>query len=341
MNALQDYLVAEILKKFPSNSVAVKQLSDLLSKSSNAIYQRLSKSAAFSLDEIELLTRTYDVSLDTFIFKKSDAVVFTFNPFSHIVRSFDDYLDDIHKDITLLNRLPNVHITNASAEIPFFFYMFYPELFCFKMYVWGRTIWNFDYLQNRQFDLHVLTHPEIQKGIDISNMYRLIASTELWSLNIMDNTLNQIEYHVNTGSFAQPQDALLLCQRLAQLAEHMEKMAFHGKKFAVGAPAEASGGDFELFHNEMIYTNNTIFVKTPFGRTIYTTYGNPNILKTTDEKMCDYTEGWLQSIMLKSRPVSQQGESGRKFFFDRLRRRIEAVRKRVEIALNGQEDDGF
>lgn len=337
---LQNYLFDEIrARHFKSRAEMIEALMVLFNVRNDAIYRRLRGETMLTPDELTLLALTYNISLDSFIFQRSDALFFTFNPFIRTVKSGEDYLEGIHQDVAMLNRLPQVHIYNAWAEIPFFFYMFFPRIFSFKMYVYGRTIWQMDYLQSRPYDFEVISPLVIQKSEEILKLYRALPTTELWSLNIMDNTLNQIEYHANGRGFRNPKDALILCQDMTLLANHMEAMAMHGKKFALGAnPEGSSGGAFTMYHNEMIYTSNTIFVTSSVGRAIYTTYGNPNFLKTTDERMCDYTANWFNSIVTKS--LNMQNERGRKYYFDRLRKRIDIVRTRIEKNMV-EEDDGF
>lgn len=198
--------------------------------------------------------------------------------------------------------------------------------------MWGRTVWNFDYLQSKPFTFDLINVPTIEKAREVVNLYRMLPSTELWSLNIMDNTLNQIEYYAQSGGFKRVEDAILLCQKLIQLADFMQTMAEKGRKIKVGLP-ESDGASFKLLHNEMIYTNNTILVNSSKGRAVYTTLGNPNFLKTNDDRMCDYTEKWFQGIISKSNLISEQGEKGRNWFFDRLRRRVEIVKNRLEQLL--------
>jgi hypothetical protein len=338
IKTLQAYLIKEIEDRhFTRRADTVEAFSKLLGVGKDAIYRRLRGDSFLLPEEIALLARTYQVSLDTFIFQRSDAVYFTYNPFVKTIRSFDDFLAGFTEDLTLLTRLPEAHILYASAEIPFFYYMFFPPLFSFKMYVFGRTVWHFDYLQNRPFDLDIIPVPLIQQAESVLKLYRSLPSKELWSLNIMDNTLNQIEYHVNAGGFKNGADALHLCDCMTALVNHMEQMNIHAKKFSMGTPPEgSSGARFDLYHNEMIYTNNTIFVKSKIGRAIYTTYGNPNFLKTSDERMCDFTEGWFNSLLDKS--VNLQNERGRRYFFDRLRKRVEIVKKRIAQILETPED---
>ena len=338
IHGLQIYILKEIESRFPRRADAVDRMVNLLHLQKDGIYRRIRGETILTPDEIEILVKAFKLSLDKYIFKQSDSVVFTFNPFSHKVKNFGDYLDGIHQDLMVLSQLPKVHISDAWAEIPFFYYIFYPELLSFKFYVWGRTIWQFDYLQNLKFDIDIIPTPVIQQAQQVLETYCAIPSTQLWSLNIIDNTLNQIEYFSNAGGFNNPQDAILLCNRLMQLTDHMELMATHGKKMALNNPLESGGAPLKLYHNEMIYTNNTIFVESAVGRYIYTTFGNPNFLKTSDDRMCNYTHEWFENIIAKSRLISSQGEGGRRFFFDRLRKRIDIVKKRVEMTVNGNDE---
>ena len=341
LNKLQFYVFDDILSRFPSRPDAVEILCKLLNLGPDAVYRRMRGDTALSPDQLSLLARKFEISLDKFVFEKSDSVVSTFNPFSQKVRSFDDYLKGIDADLDILIRLPDIKITDSWTEIPFFYYIYFPELFCFKFYVWGRTIWDFKYLQTQKFALDTIPVPVVQKAQKILDRYRQIPSTQLWSLGIVDNTLNQIEYHVNSGSFENPQDAILLCNKVAELANHMENMAMHGKKIAVDEPVEAGGADLILYHNEMMGTNNTIFVQSRVGRAVYSMISNPNFLKTSDDQMCNYIDDWFKNIILKSQLMSTTGEKGRRFFFDRLRKRIEIVRKRVTNLVEDSNDEGF
>ena len=341
LNKLQFYLLEEIINRFPKRVDAIEILRKLLNLGTDAVYRRIRGDSTLSPDEMTLLARKFDVSLDKFIFEKSDSVVFTFNPFSQKVSSFQDYLKGIDADLDMMIRLPDIKIMDSWTEIPFFYYIYFPELFCFKFYVWGRTIWDFKYLQTQKFALDTIPVPVIQQAEKILDRYRQISGTQLWSLSIVDNTLNQIEYHVNSGSFARPQDAVLLCERVLELAEHMENMAMYGKKIAVGGSANSGGADLVLYHNEMFGTNNTIFVQSRFGRAVYTTISNPNFLKTSDDQMCNYTDEWFKNVISKSQIMSTTGEKGRRFFFDRLRRRIEVIKKRITALVDNGNDEGF
>lgn len=335
---IQTYLLESILTQFPKRSEAVAELAELLQIGKDGIYRRLRGDTLLTPDEVSLLSRKYHVSLDAYVFQNNNTVFFSYNLFRQRIQTFEDYLNPINNDLVQLARQPNPHVYYASAEVPIFHHCFFPELISFKLYVWGRTVWDFEYLRDRPFEVDLLPYSALQMTESMLKNYRDIPSTEMWSHNILDFTLNQIEYHVISGGFKEEKDALMLCDRLYDLVNHLEKMSAHQKKFMPGIePEDAAGASFGLYHNEMVYTNNTILVNTDTGSAIYTAFGNPNFLKSTDQRVCSFADYWFKNMEAKSVSISQAGEKGRSGFFKRLRRRIETVKKRIELHL----EDGF
>jgi len=88
--------------------------------------------------------------------------------------------------------------------------------------------------------------------------------------------------------------------------------------------------DFVLFHNEMIFTNNTIIVSTEVGKAIFSTLGNPNFIRGTDKRVTLFIEEWFDEIMIKSQPISSHAEKARNQYFNRLVRKVEQTKLRIE-----------
>ena len=333
-DSLQSQLIEQILLLFPKKAEAVEKLSDLLNLGRDAVYRRLRGDTMLTPDEVSLLARSFGISLDSLIFGDTDSVFFTFNAFSREINSLEDYLAGLHQNLAQLGSLKNVQLFYASSEMPVFHYFFYPELISFKLFVWGQTVWNLDYLQHQAFRFDLIPPHVIQMGEEILHMYNNLNTTELWSLNIFDNTLNQIAYHAKSGSFARSEDALLLCDCLDRLAGHLCSMAEHGRKFRLNQSPD-SGRPFNLYHNEMIYTNNTLLLRAARQRVVFSTFGDPNFLSSTDRRICDFTEDWFRKIISKSTAISNHSEASRNSFFNGLRRRVDHSRKRIEMQLEG------
>ena len=327
--SLQDRLFDLILQRFPRKSDAIEALCQLLNSSKDPVYRRLRGETFLTSPELELLARHYQISLDSLVFEKSDALVCRFNAFSNPVKSFEDYLGAFVADLEQLRRLPQVHLYYASAEIPVMTYHFLPELIGFKLYVWGRTTWNLDYLRNRPFEFDLFTPPVQRLSQAVLDHYVHLPGTELWSLNIVDNTLAQIEYHLYAGGFGQPSDALLLCDKLLEWAAHLKKMAEAGRKFVYPGQASDASAPLQVYQNEIVYTNNTALITSSAGQAVYSAFSNPNFIKSTDAKLCTYMGEWFASVIAKSNLISQSNEKQRDWFFQGLTKKIERVQARL------------
>lgn len=331
---LQEQVFELILARYPRRADAVEDLCQILNLAKDPIYRRLRGDTFLSPQELTTLALHYRISLDTLVVGRSDNVVCQFNAFSRKLTDFSDYLSGFVTDFEQIRRLLNAHLFYASAEVPVFTYSLFPELMGFKLYIWGRTTWDFEYLRQRQFDFDLVTQPVIRLSQNVLQHYISINSTELWSVHLVDNTLAQIEYHTYSGGFRNPQDAIVLCEKMNDWISHMKVAAAAGRKFGIGDKPENGQGALNLYHNEMVYTNITGLVTSDAGRMVYSAFCNPNFLLSTDQKLCDYTEGWFGHVIAKSTPISQTAEKNRDWFFRELTRKVERVKQRIQLHID-------
>ncbi|HRD81408.1 MAG TPA: helix-turn-helix transcriptional regulator [Saprospiraceae bacterium] len=325
---LQQQLLDRILDGFPRKPDAVDALRSLLNVSKDAIYRRLRGDSLLSPSEVALLARHFHISLDELVHEDSDRVYFSFSALNNAANSVEDYLLGLHQNLHQLEHLPDVKVYYTTSEIPIFYYFLFEELAVFKLYIWGRSAWDFDYLKHQPFDVRLISPHAVALSREILDLYFRLDTTELWSINIFDNTLNQIEHHFLGGAIAAPEQALSLCDRLTDLAAHLQMMAAQGKKFKPRQSPD-HGAPFALLHNDSLYTNSTIFVDAPHLRRVFSTFGDPDYLVSSDGRICDFTDQWLQRLIGKSVPISAQSEGLRLGFFHQVRRKIEATKRRI------------
>jgi hypothetical protein len=323
-----------IQARFARKSDAIDVVCQLLNSTKDPVYRRIRGETALTPEELKILAQHFHISLDELIYGKSAQVVCSFDPITHPIRSFEDYLTRYESEMKMLAALPDVQMFYTCADIPVFTYMFFPEIIAFKLYVWGRTTWNFDYLREQPFDFSMLP-PHVEKASqEVLKFYLDIPSVELWSLNIVDNTLNQIENTAYSRNFKNPTDALILCDKLVLWAKHHKKQAIAGKKMLVSQkePSE-NAKSFQLYNNEILHANNTVFVKSSVIRGVYSAFCSPNFLKTMDEKACTHIENWFGTMIDQADPISGGSRDKRDWYFNGMTARIEAVRKRIEVFL--------
>ncbi|MBR9920802.1 MAG: hypothetical protein GYB31_08180 [Bacteroidetes bacterium] len=327
--ALQQRVLDLVLDHYKNRADAVEALTELFGLGKDAIYRRLRGDTILTPDELSQLAVHYNLSLDSLLFEGGDKVFFSFNAFRKKPKKIEDFLDDIHQQIEMASALPNGHFYYASMEVPLFHYLYFHEIVAFKLYLWGKLTWNLEFLQDRPFSMDLVPWPVLKKSDAVLDLYNQLPSTELWTLSLIDNTLNQLEYIATIGQFADPEMPLLLCEKLFALLQHMTKMAEVGHKFSVQAGPEGPGASFDLYHNEMLSTNNTILVTSDSGKYLYTTFANPNFLVSTDPKLCSYSEDWLKTTISKSVPIGQNTSKNRLWFFRQLQRKLDQVRSRL------------
>ncbi|MEO0779463.1 MAG: helix-turn-helix transcriptional regulator, partial [Bacteroidota bacterium] len=210
--SLQQRLLDAVVQHFPKRVAAIEALSNLLGVGRDGIYRRMRGDTILSPKEVEVIALTFHVSLDDLIFGQSDTVIFSFNGFDESTRSFIDYLERFESELSRASSMGDGHFYYASVELPLFQSCFFKELICFKLYIWGLTVLGYEALQDRPFSFELLPVPLLATIQRIQELYVNVPSTELWGRNVVDNTLNQIEYHFSSGHFRSPDDALLLCE---------------------------------------------------------------------------------------------------------------------------------
>ena len=326
---IQDQLFEIILGRFARRADAVEELSDLLNLAKDHIYRRMRGDTFLSPQELSLLSNHFRISLDALVAGKSDNVVFDYNAFSRKITSFSDYLQSMNADFERIHRMPNAYLYYSSAELPVFTYSLFPELIAFKLYGWARTTWNLEWLRDRKFSFDLITQPVIRESQEMLLKYLSLPSTELWTAQIMDNTLAQIEYHVYAGGFSDPQDAITLVDRLQDWITHMKVVTTAGRKFNLGETSGPGRSAFSLFYNEMVYANITALITSDVGRMVYTAYCTPNFLKSTDDRLCDYTQTWFDSISSKSTSLTHSADKNRDWFFREIAQKVERRKQRI------------
>jgi len=290
---LQHALFEKILFTFKKKSEAITALSILLNVQSNAVYKRIRGDTPLTPDELTLLVQHFNISIDALLNKETDIVLFSYPSLVNKPKNFADYLNNLSVQIAELPKV-NGYIKYASAEIPIYHYCFFPEIIAFKLFTWGKTTWNFDYLQGKPFSLDLMSPTDYEAAATFLHHYLKVPSIELWSANALDNTLSQLIHCIQSGNMKHPSDGIIICDKLILLVEHLKKMAEVGKKFPIEAIGIKDRAKFTLFHNETIYTGNSILVVTDLGS--------------------------------KSELISLHAEKSRELYFNQLKKKINKTR---------------
>ncbi len=325
---LQVWIFNQIFGQFTKKSDGIDAIGKLLSVSKDAVYRRSRGDTVLTPDELHLLSKTFGLSIDKYIYGADDVVFFSYRPVAQKAQTFEGYLNNLYQQIATD---ASIKIKYASPAIPVFYLCFFPELIAFKLYTWACTSWDINYLKESSFDFDLIPYPILEQAKFIVDRYIDIPSTELWSLNLIDFTINQIEYYTSSNAFANEDISLILCDKLVELLNHMEEMARVGQKFKVGGKPKENGARFKLFHNEMLYTDHTVLVNSNVGQIVYTSFGNPDFASSKDQRMTHHINLWFDKLLYKSEAISEHAEKSRKRYFNRLRKKVEVLKTKIEM----------
>jgi hypothetical protein len=322
---LQEKLLANIIDRYERRSDAIDDLARILNSSKDPIYRRLRNETLLTPEEIALLALHFNISLDRLVFTESSKLICSFKPISKKVRNFEEYLTLFNRDFERVRRMPNLKMYSASSEIPILTTAYFPELLGFKLYIWGKTFWNFEYLQDRPFSFDLITEPVRRTIQESQSYYTSVETIELMSVNAIDMTLSQIEYQLYSDGFGNP-----------QWVNHMKDMVTVGKKFSTGYVTPDRMAPFHLYHNEIFFSTNITSMVSDLGPVAYFTYNGPHFMRTTDQRFCSFTNNWFESVMAKSNQMTQVSERTRDWFFREMYKKIDRVKQRLLVHI----DDG-
>lgn len=321
--SLQSLILNQVLLRFSKKSDAISKLEEVLSLKREAISRRLRGDTILSPQEIQTLAIHFNLSIDELLFGNTNRSLFVYNLNNQPINSFLDYLHQVHFAISSFKQKPNFEIRYTSREIPIFIYMMYPKLMAFKLYVYGLTAWGFEYLQGKPFSFDLLGYQELKIAEEMSRMYCSIPSKDYWTVNILEQSLNQIGFMVSENRIKDRRVILELCDEVKSMVEHAQNMAKKGQKFLPGEKPAKDAGQFDLYLNEIVDTNNMILAVSDHEYGLYHTFNTPNFLFTSDQKICRSVEEWFDTTLGNATSISVHSAKHRNQYFNSLRESIQ------------------
>ena len=100
------------------------------------------------------------------------------------------------------------------------------------------------------------------------------------------------------------------------MINHLKSTAKAGAKMRFGSKEKHAKMDIYLNYTHT--SPELIFIQSGKNRVIYSSYLSPNYLRTTDERICDYTNSWMEKAIAQSSLISKVGEVDRENVFNFL-----------------------
>ncbi|TDH21276.1 hypothetical protein EXU57_20255 [Segetibacter sp. 3557_3] len=327
---LQVSFFKKIKEKLPNNISLPEVVANYLNISNDSAYRRIRGEKSLTLDEIEVLVSKTNISLDQFFNRRgaTNEMQFSGNLIDHEIFDFENYLSGIASQLKQFAEASEKEMLIFNKDIPMFLHFMFPELAAFKCYFWSRYNLNNSKFNKGQFLIEDYIKVFNTLGKTISDLYTQIPSTEIWNIDCINSTIRQIDYYSQSKIFRSTQDIITVYNCLEKQIDHIEQQVECGCKFDYGK-SHKTNVKYTFFINDYILGDNTFLVKLDGQKMVFLVNNVINYLLTTSPVFVDYSFQTMDILLKKSTLISEIGERDREAFFNELREKIYARKRKV------------
>ena len=316
-SAVQEYFIARLKQSVPPGIGLAEEMADILDVSIDSAYRRIRGETALTLEEIYLIARKYNISVDEVFSSRSDTVTFAYTKLTDSVKNFQDYFDRIIGHLRTISKFGDGHIYYVAEEMPLFYSFFSKKLTAFKLFYWQRGVLNVPDYQHAKFSWDLIPQDLINTAHESFKEYLNVASTEVWSEETVFTGLRQIKFYFDSGLVSREQ-ALELLTDYKTMLEMVQRNATSGRK-NVSDKKET----YLLYNSEVMLVSNCIYIKMGEARYSYISFNTMNSLTTSNPEFCEETEHWIRNLEKKSTLISGVAEKQRYQFFSKMFRHVD------------------
>lgn len=307
---------------------------DILSISQDAVYRRYRGETHLTIYELEKLSKHFNISLDGLFNVNKNKVLFEYQPIANYDFSMELYLTTMLQGLAAIKEHKNPELVISINNSPIIQLLNFPHLIRFKLFFWAKTHLQIEQFKNEKFKYEKFDPKVFKTGQDVLRIYCKIPSKEIYDPELLRGFVREVYYYFESQQFEDPQYAIYILELLGRFVDHLEAQASIGKKFIATTEPPASGNEFEMYLNETLNGNTTIYYKTDLVEGLYFGHNLMNSVHTTDKDYIDDSVAVLKKQMANSSVISIVNEKERNNYFGQLRNMIQTFKKKIEIEVS-------
>lgn len=326
---LQQRFFNHLKSILPAHLSLADELGELLALSADSVYRRIRGEKPLGLAELKLICDHYRLSLDQVLQLQTESVLFSAPGMNQPAGRHIDYMQEMLEQFRHFRSFRSGTIHYLCKDAPFWYFYLFPAIGAFKTFFWSRTINNEPALANQQFSLQEYPYADcFAAGQQILQLHNELDSVELWNLESIHSTINQVAYYRDAGIFKSRQDLEAVVDSFRQMLDHLQAQTEKGVKFMPGAGDAGGRGSIQFYVNELILGNNTILLTLDDQRISMITYSVLNYLITKDDRFAGKAFETFDTLLSRSSLISRSGEKERNRFFNTLREKVNQLKGR-------------
>jgi hypothetical protein len=330
MNAtdLQQNLFSIIKSSLPTHLSMVDELVDLLSLSYDSVYRRIRGEKPIDLVELKKICEHYHISLDQLLQLETESVLFDAPGMNSAAGEFVEYMKAMLGQFKYFNSFKTREIFYLCKDAPIWYFYLFPELAAFKTFFWSKTINNQPNLAGKSFSYREYPYTDcFAIGQQVLEEHNKISSVELWNLESIHSTINQIAYYRDAGNFRSTADLEAVVNSFHQWLDHLQLQTEKGVKFMPGNSDVLHKAPIQFYVNELILGNNTMVIKLDDNNLSMITYSVFHYLFTKDPRFSAKVMSSFDTLLGRATLITKTGEKDRNRFFNTLRDKVNGLKK--------------
>lgn len=325
---LQKELFNQIKNALPDHVSMVDTLADLLGLSYDSVYRRIRGEKPITLDELKLLCEKFHVSADQLIRQKAESVLFDAPGLNNHKATFIQHMQGMLQQASYFNSFEKKEMCYLCKDAPIWNFYLFPEIAAFKTFFWSKTINSEAELNDKIFSFEEFPYTDcFEIGQQILREFNTIPCIELWNVESMHSTLNQVIYYRDAGNFKSNKDLEMVLDSFLKMINHLQLQAEKGVKFMPGDTEVSYKAPIQFYVNELILGNNTMVMNLNGTPLTMVTYSVFHYLFTKDNRFYVKVMDSFNTLLSRSALISKTGEKERNRFFNALREKINGLRK--------------
>lgn len=327
---IQNRLLEQLKAKLPPDTSLGKVLMDELDLSRDSAYRRARGETALKPEEIQLLCRKFDLSIDKIIGVTGKSVTFQYNPIQRSEFSFETYLTGIMDGYKRMASQRSQELFMSNLDLIIFQLLNSPSLIRFKLLYFAKCYLKIPSLDNVKYYKGWKGEIKDEQLQQMLHFYTRIKTTEVIGFDAGKGIIREIVSFYELGYFETPEDALYLIDELSELFAHIKAQAEIGRKFIKGQPVITDEGNFSLYLHQTYIQDNTIISETNAYRMLYITHNMLNYLFTIDQDYVNKSFAVFQSMLKSCTKISEDNPRQRNAYFESLQQFISKAKLRID-----------
>lgn len=326
---MQEQFIKYLKAQSQDNTSFVEEIAGILDIGYDAAYRRINLKTSLSLEESVILARHYKISLNKlFEVGSQSTIIAELSPRPHNEAGLEMWFREGLESVSPLTKLKSAEITWSGKDISLFRTLTDSYLTRYKMYVWLKDL-NAEMAKSKiTFDEWIKTIPDslLQSSFELSEIYKNINITELWSDTTVNGTLQQVLYYFETGLVSRNM-ALLICDDIHEIVHQTESQTIQQSLHDTNKEKF-----FRLYKCDLHTLTNTVMVVTSNQKIFFSPFTVLSYFKIEHKETCDMMYEFLQKQKSNSKLLATAGERDRTLFFNKVHEKISFAKERIKMS---------